>query len=167
MSDTIKVPCTNGSLKDGSSSATCSGAQCYPNSYTYCKKLTSAQRKGLLIGGIVSALVALVISALLARIPVIGPIGALIINISLLVLIGVVLYAVYNNTKATKGHSEAFRSPSQVYPLACDAEFYGTSDVYPLACDAEFYGTSDVYPLACDAEFYEGPNLVYPLACPL
>jgi hypothetical protein len=166
MPDTIKVPCTNGSRKDGSSSATCSGAQCYPNSYTYCKELTSAQRNGLIIGGIVSALVALIVSALLSHVPVIGPIGALIINIALLVLIGVVLYAIYNNARA-KGKPETFSDPNQVYPLACDAEFYGTSNVYPLACDAEFYGTSNVYPLACDAEFYEGFNLVYPLACPL
>ena len=42
---TRTINCTNGSIKDGSKTVTCrtSDKDCFPDSYTYCKKLSTSQ----------------------------------------------------------------------------------------------------------------------------
>ena len=159
------IKCTNGTIADRSKkSYTCppkaDTKNCYPDSYTYCNKLSSAQKRNLIIGGIIGLVLALVVSALLSRIPLIGRLGALVINLALLLVVGGVVYIVYMNSRVTEKHS-SYIHPSQVYQPACTSEFYSTekhssyihpSQVYQPACTSEFYSTmmSDVYPLACD-----------------
>ena len=108
MSSKNTYSCTNGTLKDGSKTYTCpsNGKNCYPDSYTYCRKLSKDQERNLLIGGVSSLIIALLISALLAKIPIIGTLGALAINIALLLIIGGVCYIVYNNNKINPKHKE-------------------------------------------------------------
>ena len=136
MSNSQKYPCTNGNLKDGSKTYTCPphGENCYPDSYTYCHKLSSDQKRRLIIGGVIGVVLALVVSGLLSRIPLIGPIGALAINIVLLLIIGVAVYVAYENSKVKQKHN-SYQAPSSVYPLACNCEFYSYPNmVYPMAC---------------------------------
>ena len=136
MSDSQKISCTNGSLKDGSKTYTCPshGENCYPDSYTYCHKLSSDQKRRLIIGGVIGVVLALIVSGLLSRIPIIGHLGALVINLALLAIIGAVVYIVYNNSKV-KEKPNSYQSPSSVYPLACDCEFYvNPGTVYPMTC---------------------------------
>ena len=97
MSKTIT--CTNGSIKDGSHTVKCSGTKCYTDSYTYCKKLTKGQIRALIILGVVGLIVACTISYFLSWIPILGRIGALLINVALLIILAIVIYIVYNNSK--------------------------------------------------------------------
>ncbi len=136
MPDLPKYPCTNGSLKDGSSTYTCpsNGKNCYPDSYTYCHELSSDQKRRLIIGGVIGVVLALIVSGFLSRIPLIGALGALAINVVLLVVIGVVVYILYENSKV-KQKPNSYQPPSSVYPLACESEFYvNPGTVYPMAC---------------------------------
>ena len=135
------IPCTNGTIADGSKKTyicpdKTDPKNCYPDSYTYCNKLSSEQKRNLIIGGIVGLVLALIVSALLSRVPLIGGLGAFAINIALLLVVGGVIYIVYMNSKVAEKPS-SYIHPSQVYQPACTSEFYSTmmSDVYPLACD--------------------------------
>ena len=137
MPNLPKYTCTNGSLKDGSNTYTCPSSNdknCYPDSYTYCHELSSDQKRRLIIGGIIGVVLALIVSGFLSRIPLIGALGALAINVVLLLIIGAVVYVVYKNSKV-KEKPNSYHSPSGVYPLACDREFYADpGTVYPMAC---------------------------------
>ncbi len=116
--------CTNGTLKDGSKTFTCpeNGKDCYPDSYTYCNKLSHDQRNRLLIGGVIGVVLAIIVSGLLSRIPIIGEIGSFVFNLVFVIIIGIVLVVVYNNSKV-KEKPNSYQSPSSVYPLGCDCDF--------------------------------------------
>ena len=132
----MKYRCTNGTLSDGSSTYTCppKSKNCYPDSYTYCRKLSATQKRKIIIGGVISVILSLIVSGILSRIPLIGELGALAINISLLLIIGVVVYIVYNNSKV----NEKPNSYQHLYPLACNKEFYSNlNNVYTIACPME------------------------------
>jgi len=120
MASQQKYTCTNGTKSDGSKTFTCpkDGKNCYPDSYTYCRELSSEQKRNLIIGGVVALIVSLIVSGLLSRVPLIGPLGALAINLMLLVIIGVVIYIVYNNSKV-KEKANSYQHPSEVYPPSC------------------------------------------------
>ncbi len=124
MSTSQKYTCTNGTKSDGSKTFTCpkNGKNCYPDSYTYCRELSSNQQRNLIIGGIVGLVLALIISGLLSRVPLIGPLGALAINLVLLIIIGVTVYIVYNNSKV-KEKPNSYQSPSSIYSPSCNCGY--------------------------------------------
>lgn len=100
-----QITCTNGSLKDGSGQVTCESddSKCYDNSYTYCRELTREQIAVLIAIGVVGLVVVSFLTYFLRKIPLIGGLGALAINLAVLVLIAITIYVVYNNYKA-KSH---------------------------------------------------------------
>ena len=124
MSTKQKYTCTNGTKSDGSKTFTCpkNGKNCYPDSYTYCRELSSGQKRNLIIGGVAGLLFAIVVSGLLSRVPIIGSLGALAINLVLLVIILVVVYIIYNNSKI-KEKPNSYQAPRNLYPLSCDCGY--------------------------------------------
>lgn len=95
--------CTNGTLKDGSKTYQCPSQEdekyCYDNSYTYCKKLTSTQIRNLIIIGVTAFIVVIIINSILSRIPIIGFLISLAINLLVLGVVGIIVYVVYMNYK--------------------------------------------------------------------
>ena len=114
----VTISCSNGSIKDGSKKVTCSGTKCYPDSYTYCNKLTKGQITTLIIIGVVGLIATSIVSYFLSWIPILGRIGALLINLSLLVILAIVIYVVYNNSKAKPKPKEGYIEPELV-PTTC------------------------------------------------
>lgn len=124
MSSNQTYTCTNGTKKDGAKTYTCpkDGKNCYPDSYTYCRELSSIQKRNLIIGGVVGFVLALIVSGLLAHVPLIGKLGALAINLVLLIIIGVVIYIVYNNSKVDQ-KPNSYQAPSSVQSRSCNCGY--------------------------------------------
>jgi len=111
MPTTRTINCTNGSIKDGSKTVTCqtSDKDCFPDSYTYCKKLSTSQIVVLAAIGVAGLCVLGLVNWILSKLPLIGGLLKLVINLITLGIIAVVVYMVYENYKAKP---KTFRIPN-------------------------------------------------------
>jgi len=98
----LTIQCSNGSLKNGSSTSTCSSDddKCFANSYQYCHKFTTRQIATMVVVGVLGLILASVLTKILSGIPLLGLAGALAINLVVLVALAGVIYMMYQNYHA-------------------------------------------------------------------
>jgi uncharacterized membrane protein YkgB len=101
---TSQIMCTNGSKK-GDKPMTkiyCDKddeKECFDNSYKYCNELGNSQKIIIGLTIFVSLIILAIINSIIARIPVLGSLGVLAINLVTLAVLSVIVFMIYTNIK--------------------------------------------------------------------
>lgn len=106
-SKSLPIMCTNGS-KDGkhgpNEKFNCekNDKYCFPDSYKYCKELTTKQITFFIILGVVAVALIGMLNAIIINIPLLGPFAVFGINLVIFIIFVFIFYAVYTNLRIHK-----------------------------------------------------------------